>query len=129
MIEVAAAIIVDQEGRILIAKRKEGQKRGGLWEFPGGKIEVGETPEKCLKRELKEEMNIDIKVNEYFGENIYAYEDITIKLLAYYAEILKGSIQLKDHDTYKWVKSKSLGNYAFAAADVQFVKELIKVEL
>ena len=70
MIKVVAAIL-EKEDKILIAKKREGKPLAGLWEFPGGKIEEGETPEESLIRELMEEMNIKVRVNEYVGESIY----------------------------------------------------------
>lgn len=127
MLEVVAAIIINEAGEILIAQRKANKSMGGLWEFPGGKIETGETPEDSLIREIKEEMNIDIEVQQYFGENIHNYGDKIIKLMAYYAKKIKGEIKLQDHESCKWVMPKALKEYKFSAADQPFVEELIKV--
>jgi len=109
----------------MIARRKTSKSLGGYWEFPGGKIETGETPEESLKRELKEEMNVCIKVKEYFGENIYKYEDKTIRLIAYICEIVKGDIVLIDHSEYKWVDKNTINKYDIAPADMFFVEKLI----
>lgn len=124
MINVVAGILMNEKEEILIAKRKEEKHLGGYWEFPGGKIENGETPEESLIRELKEEMNITIKVKDYFGENIYKYERGTIKLIAYFCEIVEGNITLTDHSEYKWIKKEDLNQYKLALADIYFVKLL-----
>ena len=125
MIEVAAAIIENEHGQILIARRKKGKAQEGLWEFPGGKIENNETIEECLKRELQEEMNIEIQPYEPFGVNDHYYGATHIRLHAYKAKFMSGKLILVDHDQCKWVYSKELGEYVFAPADVMFVKSLI----
>ncbi|MCT4592983.1 MAG: (deoxy)nucleoside triphosphate pyrophosphohydrolase [Anaeromicrobium sp.] len=124
MIEVVAAIIRNDKNEILIAKRKESKSLGGFWEFPGGKIEKGESDEESLIRELKEEMDIDIEVKNYFDENIYDYADKIIKLKAYEAVIKKGNINLKDHSQFVWCKPCELDKYKIAPADIKFVEEI-----
>ncbi|WP_027094531.1 8-oxo-dGTP diphosphatase MutT [Cohnella thermotolerans] len=124
MIEVAAAVIEDEEGRILIARRREGKSQAGLWEFPGGKIEPGETAEACIVRELREEMSIDVSPGEYLGENVHDYGDIRIRLIAHRAKYIGGRIRLADHDHCKWVKPGDLTGYEFAPADAPFVERL-----
>ncbi|AOY78352.1 NUDIX hydrolase [Clostridium formicaceticum] len=124
MIEVVAAIIINPQREILIAKRKEGKALAGFWEFPGGKVETGENPEDSLKRELLEEMNLKIHIKGYYATNIHDYGSMRIQLIAYLASILEGDILLKDHDEALWVKPRDLENYDFAPADVPFVKRL-----
>lgn len=124
MIDVVAGILINKNNEILIAKRKEEKILGGYWEFPGGKIDDGETPEESLIRELMEEMNINIKINKYFGENIYDYERGTIRLIAYIGEISAGQITLTDHSEYQWIKKDEFIKYKMAPADVYFVKKL-----
>ncbi|MFC5700724.1 8-oxo-dGTP diphosphatase MutT [Cohnella faecalis] len=124
MIEVAAAIIENRQGYILIARRKKGKSQEGLWEFPGGKLEPGESPEACLKRELMEEMNIEIAAYELFGVNEHDYGAVQIKLIAYRAKYLGGEIRLADHDEYRWASHAELGEYLWAPADVPFVELL-----
>lgn len=123
MKDVAAAIIINN-GKILIAQRAENQKLAGKWEFPGGKVESGETPEECLKREINEEFGIDIKVNDFFGESIYQYDTETIKLIAYKAQWIDGEYKLTAHSQIKWIESYELENYDFAPADIPFIKKL-----
>jgi len=123
MKEVIAAIIINN-GKVLIARRAEDQKLAGKWEFPGGKIESGETPEECLVREIKEELGVDIKVDTFFAENTYQYDTETIKLLAYKARWVDGEYKLAVHNQIKWVKPYELENYDFAPADVPFIEKL-----
>ncbi|MUT65720.1 8-oxo-dGTP diphosphatase MutT [Paenibacillus sp. NEAU-GSW1] len=124
MIEVAAAIIEDASRRILIARRAEGKSQAGLWEFPGGKLEAGESPEMCLKRELLEEMGITIEPCERFGVNEHDYGSVKIRLIAYKATYVSGEIVLVDHDAYRWVSKDELGGFVFAPADIPFVEKL-----
>lgn len=122
MIEVAAAIIENEQGQILIARRNKGKAQEGLWEFPGGKIENNETIEECLKRELQEEMNIRILPYESFGVNDHYYGSTHIRLYAHKARFVSGALVLMDHDLCEWVHPKKLGEYEFAPADVKFVE-------
>lgn len=118
MIDVVAAILENEKNEILIAKRKKDKILGGFWEFPGGKVEKGETPKESLIRELKEEMNVDIEIVEYIGENIYHYERGNINLIAFKAKILNGNIQLVDHEEYVWTEVYKLKDYKLAPADI-----------
>jgi 8-oxo-dGTP diphosphatase len=125
MLEVAAAIIENDLGQILIARRKEGKAQAGMWEFPGGKLEQGETVEECLRRELLEEMKITIQPYEDFGVNDHYYGLTHIRLIARKASYISGKIELVDHDAYHWVYAKDLNGYDFAPADVPFVERLM----
>ena len=124
IIKVVAAIL-QKEDKILIARKKEGKPLAGYFEFPGGKIEKGETPEESLARELMEEMNIKIDVKEYVGESIYDYGNgIVISLLGYISEIIDGEIKLSDHDRYEWVTLEEINNYKIAPADIPLIDKL-----
>ncbi|XID92252.1 8-oxo-dGTP diphosphatase MutT [Paenibacillaceae bacterium WGS1546] len=125
MIEVAAAIIENEQGKLLIAKRKQGKSQAGLWEFPGGKLEPGESPEACLIRELKEEMNIQIEPYKRFGANEHDYGTVQIRLIAYKARYIRGDIRLVDHEECRWVEKRELAKFEWAPADVPFI-ELLK---
>ncbi|SDH10406.1 8-oxo-dGTP diphosphatase MutT [Winogradskyella thalassocola] len=119
---LVAAAIIQKDNKIFIARRSPHKHLGGLWEFPGGKIEEGETDEECLYRELQEELGITINVKEFFMNNIHNYGNITINLKAYFCEIKSGEITLSDHDQYLWVLKNELDNYEFAPADLPFIK-------
>ncbi|AZK48470.1 (deoxy)nucleoside triphosphate pyrophosphohydrolase [Paenibacillus lentus] len=122
MIQVAAALIENKQGQLLIARRREGKSQAGLWEFPGGKIEAGESGEECLRRELMEEMNIEIEPYEYLGVNDHWYGEVHIRLLAWKAKYKAGEVILVDHDEYRWVEKGELNSFDFAEADKVFVR-------
>lgn len=124
MIDVVAAIIKDGE-RVLIARKKIGKPLAGYWEFPGGKIEIGESPENALKRELKEEMEIEIKVGTYVGESIYDYGNTQVALKGYICNLENGEIRLKDHDRYRWIKIEDINNYTLAPADIPLANNIL----
>ncbi|MEI7028246.1 (deoxy)nucleoside triphosphate pyrophosphohydrolase [Paenibacillus sp. y28] len=128
MIEVAAAVIENIDGAILIARRKPGKAQEGLWEFPGGKIEPGESHEACLIRELMEEMNIAIRPYTYLGVNDHRYDSVHIRLFAYKAVYMHGNLMLKDHDASVWVQARDLLQYNLAPADIPFVEKLLQAE-
>ena len=128
MKEVTAAVLV-RDSRILIAKRKADDKLGNKWEFPGGKVEDGESPEDCLKREMREEFEIDVTVGEYLGESVYHYGHGSIKLLAYRTHWDSGSISPRYHDDFRWVTLSEINKYDFAPADIPFVEKLREGEI
>jgi 8-oxo-dGTP diphosphatase len=123
IIKVTAAILV-KDHKIIIAKRGPDDRLANKWEFPGGKVEFNETPEQCLKREIKEEFDIDVSVGEYLGSSIYHYDHISIELMAYRTYWENGKIDLKDHDDFKWISLEQLAEFDFAPADLVFVEKL-----
>ena len=125
MISVTAALLI-KNNRILIAKRKHSDKLSGKWEFPGGKIEEGETPEECLKRELKEELNIDISIKDFFIESIYSYPDFKIRLIAYFVIWDTCKLIVRDHEKIAWALLSDLDKFDFAEADKPIVIKLKK---
>lgn len=126
MILVTAAIL-EKDGKVLLARRKKGENLEFMWEFPGGKIEPNESPEQCLKRELKEEFSIETEVGAHVCNSEYRYEHIHIKLLAYRARLTSGDFKLKDHDMAEWVKPEKLLDYNLAPADVPIARKLTKL--
>ena len=121
--QVTAAIIL-KGSEILIARRAPNKHLAGFWEFPGGKIEEGETPQECLKRELQEELGIVVNVGAFFMQNEHHYGDKIIVLKAYECEHISGNIVLSDHDQVKWVEKSEFANFKFAPADIPFLKAL-----
>ncbi len=119
-----AAAVIEREGKLLIARRKAGGRFGGLWEFPGGKIEPGETPEECLRRELREELGVEAEVKESLGASRYDYGDFEVELLVFRVEILTECFRLNDHDEIRWVLPEELKQYAFPEADEPVVRRL-----
>lgn len=116
MIEVVAGIIY-KNSKFLIAQRNINKAQGGLWEFPGGKVEKDESYESALIREIKEELNADIEVDEYIGEIIYHYPEKDIKLIFYKAKLLSEKIELLEHESYKWITKDAKDKFEFAGAD------------
>ena len=123
IVKVTAAIL-EKDGKIIIAQRKSSDHLSGKWEFPGGKIEPGETPEACLARELKEEFDIGVAIGEYLGSSVHHYDHISIELMAYRASWVSGAISMNDHKAFRWVTVDELVSYDFAPADVPFVDML-----
>jgi mutator mutT protein len=123
MIEVTASII-SRDNKVLIAQRPADDKLAGKWEFPGGKIEPGETPEECLKREIQEEFDVEIEVLEFFGQSIYAYNSGKIKLMAYLCKWISGNFTLKVHTRIRWVDYNELDLYDYAPADIPLAEKL-----
>ncbi|MCQ2749827.1 MAG: (deoxy)nucleoside triphosphate pyrophosphohydrolase [Clostridia bacterium] len=101
MINVVGAIIRNKEGKILIAQRNLNKNQGGLWEFPGGKIEEGETKEKAIEREIKEELDMDIKCESLFDEHAYEYPNKTINLIVLNCLMLGDSYRALEHEDLK----------------------------
>ncbi len=116
MIEVVAGIIY-KEDKFLIAQRNFKKSQGGFWEFPGGKVEQGETYEDALIREIKEEFDADIKVTTYVGENIHHYPEKDIKLIFYKAELLSDTIKLLEHEDFRWITKADKDKFEFSGAD------------
>ena len=110
MIQVVAGIIIRNK-TVLIARRASHKAMAGKWEFPGGKIEVGETPQTALEREILEEFGVVIKAGTYIASNIHDYGDLQIELRAYHARYVNGEFELTDHDQIAWVDKKELENY------------------
>jgi len=127
LLQVTAAILLESD-KVLIARRPAGDRLAGKWEFPGGKIEAGETPQMCLKREMKEEFGIDVAVGEFFGESHCTAAQGPVVLLAYRCAWQGGSIVLTAHSTYRWVRVPELARYDFAPADVPFAVQLMAGE-
>ena len=123
MKEVTAAIIL-KDNKVLIAQRTPEDNLAGKWEFPGGKIELGETPQDCLKREIREELDVEMEVLDFFGESIYAYHSRTIKLMAFWCQWILGDFTLKVHSHIAWVNRHELDLYDFAPADIPLVEKL-----
>ena len=122
MIQVTAAII-EAESRFLIARKKRGDL-SGLWEFPGGKVEPGETAEECLVREIEEEFGIMIKIDQYLATSQYSYPHISIELIGYLASYLSGELNPTDHDRVEWVSVGEMNRYNFAPADLPLIQAL-----
>ncbi|MDE6869233.1 MAG: (deoxy)nucleoside triphosphate pyrophosphohydrolase [Clostridia bacterium] len=126
-LQVVGAIIV-KYGRILAVKRGENKNKAVAFkfEFPGGKIEQGETPKQALKRELLEEMNYDIEVGEEFMSVTYEYDDVIVNLHTYLCQPLSECYSLNEHIDAKWLLPKDLMSIEWAPADYDIISDLSK---
>lgn len=122
---VTAAIVL-KEQKVLLARRAPGQKNAGFWEFPGGKVESGETDEKCLEREMLEEFGVTGKTRQHIADNRYVYGALgeSILLCAYVFEWQAGDFELRVHDEIRWVDAGELACLALSPADVEIARRV-----
>ena len=123
---VAAAALINQKGEVLIAQRPKGKSMAGLWEFPGGKVDAGETPEFALMRELEEELGIETRPTCYhpIAFASHSYDDFHLLMPLFACRKWKGEIELKEHQNMKWVKPVDMMDYPMPAADLPLVTTL-----
>ena len=116
---VVACALVDADGRVLICQRPEGKQLAGLWEFPGGKVEEGETPEDALVRELKEELDIDVRKAclAPFVFASHAYEGFHLLMPLYLCRRWDGFVRAVEHPKIAWVRPDKMGDYPMPPAD------------
>ncbi|SDQ31720.1 (deoxy)nucleoside triphosphate pyrophosphohydrolase [Carnobacterium viridans] len=127
-INVVGAILIEN-GKILCAQRGEGKSLAYLWEFPGGKIETGETPQEALIRELQEELMIDVEVqSEKFEETSYQYDFGLVTLTTFICFLKRGTPQLTEHIAVEWLAPKELTTLEWAPADIPAVEKLMEME-
>lgn len=126
---LVTAGVIFNEGKVLIAQRKKGDRLAGKWEFPGGKVEPKEKPKDCLIRELKEELGIEVEVIDIFHAFIYQYPWGKMQFIAYLARLTPASREPEaiECEDYRWVPIKDLPAYDFVPADWEIVGELLKL--
>ena len=123
IIEVVAAVIYKGD-KFMIAQRNLKKSQGGLWEFPGGKIEAGEIGEEAIKREIREEFNAEIKVGELITEVVHHYPEKDVKLYFYRAELLDEHMEVLEHEAVAWISKDEKDKYKFDGADAEMVDKL-----
>jgi mutator protein MutT len=116
-IKLVAAAIIISKGKVLLARRKQGDSHQGFWEFPGGAVEPGETIEECLSRELMEELGVTATVAEVIARNEHRSARGAMDLVALRALIGSDEFRLTAHDAIEWVDPRDLGRYKLAPAD------------
>jgi 8-oxo-dGTP diphosphatase len=122
--QIGVAAIWDDNGKILIDKRKAGGAMGGLWEFPGGKIEPGETVAECIIREIREELGIEIAVGAHLISIEHTYPTFHLTLIVHHCQHLSGVPQPIECDEIRWVEVNELANYQFPAANVAIIEAI-----
>jgi 8-oxo-dGTP diphosphatase len=122
-IPVTCALILHQ-GKVLAAQRSESMDLPGKWEFPGGKVEEHEDPKECLRREIREELGIEITVGEALMPSLFSYPSKTIRLLPFITRWKSGEIRMSEHSRVLWLERNSLLSVDWAEADIPIVQEL-----
>ena len=122
-IEVVAAVIRDGEERIFATQRGYGDYKD-WWEFPGGKIEVGETREQALKREIREELSADISIDAFLCTVEWDYPKFHLTMHCYLCSLLSGTLTLNEHEAARWLSSEDLGSVRWLPADIQLIERL-----
>ena len=127
IINVVAAAI-EQDGKIFCAQRPEGKSLGGFWEFPGGKVEEGESLYTAIEREIKEELKCSIKAIEIIGENRHEYEKIIVNLTAIKCNLVEGEPVADEHSKLIYLNKENLESLVWAPADIPLVKKVINIK-
>lgn len=126
MVDVAAALIWDDQGRFLICQRPAHKARGLMWEFVGGKAEPDESLEEALIRECREELDITLSVRDVFMEVDHVYPDITVHLVLFNAAIASGTPKMLEHNDIRWIHPRQIPEFDFCPADVEILARLME---
>lgn len=131
IIRVAGVAIIDQhKNEVLAGKRDADRLVGGMWEFPGGKIEKGETPQEAAKRELEEEFHDEVKIGPQLGKTVnYEYDFGIVKLTVFFAKLLTHNFELVAHSEIEWLPVNKVKELNWAPADAPLVEELARTNL
>jgi 8-oxo-dGTP diphosphatase len=128
MINVTCAIVIFNE-EILVTQRSENMRLPLKWEFPGGKVEGNESNIDCVKREIKEELNIEIEILKQLSNSVYDYGSFKINLIPFIANYISGEIKLSEHKDYKLLNKVDLLKLDWAEADLPIVEEFLTLEI
>ena len=127
MMEVTCAVITDGS-QVLVTRRSAGMPHALKWEFPGGKIRKGETAEQCIRREIREELGVEIRVERPLPPVVHLYDDRTVRLIPFICHIGSGAISLSEHQEFRWVSCHELEGLDWLDADIGVVR-MVKAEI
>lgn len=127
-IHVVGAVIVENE-KILCAQRGPGKVLPFKWEFPGGKIEEGETPQEALRREIDEEIKCKVEIGDQIEHTVYEYDFGIVQLTTFYCKLIKGKPVLTEHAAIKWLSPDQLNSLDWAPADIPAIEKLARMSL
>jgi len=119
------AAVIERDGKVLCARRRPGLVAGGLWEFPGGKLEDGEDPERGLRRELEEELGVEARIGEFLCSVPFSSPIASFELIVFRAELLGDGLRLTDHDEIRWLAPGEMDETLFSKPDRPVVRMLV----
>ena len=122
-----ACAIIEQNGTVLTAQRSAAMSLPLKWEFPGGKIEAGETAEECLIRELREELGVSVFIGSALTPATHSYPDFTVTLYPYTCRLTGGTVTMYEHHALKWVEPQQMPELDWAAADLPVIREYMNI--
>jgi len=125
MKQIVTAAVIEKDGRILVAKRRREGEREGVWEFPGGTVEPGETAEQCLRRELREEFGIEAEIGEFVASSRWEAPQADYELRAYRTRRISGEFSLNAHDEIRWLRPEEIQQLDLAPADAPIALKLL----
>lgn len=123
-IVTVVAALIRKDSHFLICQRPPHKARGLLWEFPGGKVEAGETPKEALQRECREELDVEVLPGRLFICLTHDYPDLTVCLYLYEAEILEGAPKMLEHADMRWITPEEIPDFEFCPADVKILQKI-----
>lgn len=130
MVEVVCGVIVDDEGRVLACRRSLGRHLGGLWEFPGGKVDAGESHGEALRRELQEELGVSVRLKGRLGPVVeWTDGEVSIRLSGYWCRLSEGLPRALEHEELRWCSVSELLGLEWAEADIPLVAEIVATDI
>lgn len=124
-IAVVCALIINNDGLVLAARRSSSMDLPGKWEFPGGKVEPGETPQEALIREIGEELNVIVRISDALSAQVHHYKEKSIQLIPFVCSVQSGEIRLREHQSWNWFDRNELQQLDWAEADIPILKEYL----
>jgi 8-oxo-dGTP diphosphatase len=125
-VQQVTAALIEKNGKILLALRKAGKHMGRKWEFPGGKIDPGESPAQALRRELAEEFSIQAEIGQFLGSTRYREKELDLEILLYRASHVAGTFVLRDHEEIRWVDQGEVESYDLVASDRKLFRKYLQ---